>query len=577
MSALQLEDIQGLTVRAHAGLSRAVFVLLHVRDKKAAGKWLTGLADSVSCGYDRPQERAVQIAFTYAGLKKLGLDPVLLAGFSREFQEGMVTPHRSRSLGDHGDSAPTKWKWGRTKPYDEWESDEQGSDERESDENESDEKESDAQGSEASSVHILLMVYANKKKTLSSWLEELLPDPKVNDSGVERIDTLKSRMLPGNKEHFGFHDGISQPRIAGLKRCAAPQNTIAPGEFVLGYLNEYGYYPDSPTIEEKVKEDEKETDDPASELPRCRWNTAVRDFGANGTYLVFRQLKQRVRDFWAFLDKRAESDVPPHETDAERQAYRGKLAAKMVGRWPSGAPLVLAPDRDVYPQLAEIEEEMAAAEESGDDQRVAVLKDARKVLLDTTGAHMFGYYEGDPDGVACPFGSHLRRANPRDTLIDDDEHTPTDKNIKHRLSAVRITRHHRIIRRGRPYGKPVQDWMHEDGSIEPDRVIAKKRDPRELGLHFIGINADIARQFEFIQHAWLNQSRFPAVANEVDPILGDADPDDKRQDGTFTAPSNLVRTRVEDLQRWVQVKGGAYFFMPGIRAIRYLGAVAGAK
>ena len=178
------------------------------------------------------------------------------------------------------------------------------------------------------------------------------------------------------------------------------------------------------------------------------------------------------------------------------------VAAKLMGRWRSGAPLVLAPDKE-DPALG------------ADMQR----------------NNNFNYKEMDPHGYAVPLGSHMRRINPRDTAA----------NINRR----------RMIRRGATYGLPLPEDAPDDGA---DRGIAA----------FI-ICASLIRQFEFAQNVWANDRNFHELGNERDPIIG-------TQDGTleFKIPKRPIRKTITGLPAFTTVRGGAYFFLPGLKALRWL-------
>ena len=191
------------------------------------------------------------------------------------------------------------------------------------------------------------------------------------------------------------------------------------------------------------------------------------------------------------------------------------LAAKFVGRWPSGAPLTLSPERDDH--------ELGRANE-------------------------FGYAELDIAGERCPVGAHVRRANPRDAL---DPSAGAE-------ASLAIVKRHRILRRGRLYGDVVPlDQLLDQGGAGDDQ---------ERGLHFLCLCANLARQFEFIQHTWVNNSKFGGLYDDVDPIAGT--PTDLG--GTFTMPARPVRRRVVGVPRFSTVRGGAYFFLPGMAALRFL-------
>jgi Dyp-type peroxidase family len=185
-----------------------------------------------------------------------------------------------------------------------------------------------------------------------------------------------------------------------------------------------------------------------------------------------------------------------------------RLAAKMVGRWTNGAPLTRAPDHPVD---------------------------------DLSDANDFGYADDDAAGLGCPVGAHIRRANPRDALDPD---TGPDQSI-------RSVNRHRLLRRGRAY---------HDSS-----------DPSERGIHFMCLNANIARQFEFVQHTWLNNPKFAGLYDDTDPLVAIHQGDAGR---SFTVQARPFRQRVTGLPPFVTVKGGAYFFLPGLRALRFLAGLA---
>jgi deferrochelatase/peroxidase EfeB len=350
----------------------------------------------------------------------------------------------------------------------------------------------------------VLLLYASDDDAVAALHERMRP--AYAGAGLVEVATLDTHRLSarvGVKEHFGFGDGIGQPAVAvdrtapgfvpaGVLAPDRADNTIAAGEFVFGHPNEYGQLPLAPAVPR----------DPTGTLPPCARGF---DLGRNGTYLVVRQLEQRVAALWQFVRQAAGGD-----------AAAVRLAAKMVGRWPSGAPLALAPDGD-------------------------------RAGLETSDA--FGYATADPDGFACPFGAHARRANPRDALFPDD---PTE--------SVQESKRHRLIRRGRAYGQPL------DPSLDPIAMMHAPDDGRERGLHFLCFNADIERQFEFVQHTWLGDPKFRGLWDDPDPLLGGR----LASACAFVEQARPVRRRWTGLPSFVRVRGGAYCFMPGIRALRWL-------
>jgi Dyp-type peroxidase family len=464
MDRLEPDDIQGLVLRGYRDLQGASFLLLSLGDPAAARRWVGGLLDRVTPGVENPREAALNLAFAARGLRGLGLPEAALDLFSPEFLTGMTTPHRSRILGDEGPSAPESWDWG---------------------------------GPSNEPIDVAVLVYARDDAALAPRVEAVLSGATA--SGLRLVRRLDTSNLYG-KEHFGFRDGISQPLIAGLKAGPA-RDQIQPGEFLLGYPNEYGLYTSRPTLEPSA--------DPRGRLAPCTDQPARKDLGRNGSYLVFRQLEQDVRGFREFVARQTLT------TDGQgRPTEALAFAARMLGRWQGGAPLVRAPQAD-DPTLADFND--------------------------------FAYQHEDPDGLKCPFGSHVRRANPRDSLDPDPGSD----------ASVAIGKRHRIIRRGREYGRPLP----EDGG-------PADADHEGRGIHFLCLNGNIGRQFEFLQSTWVNNPVFKGLYNDDDPLIGSRVPD---YGGDFTIPAEPYRQRVVGLPRFVSVRGGAYFFLPGLRALRYLG------
>jgi Dyp-type peroxidase family len=462
-ATLELHDIQGLVARGYGSLRVATFVLLRIEDATAARAWLGALTGEVATGERGERSEAVHVALTHPGLVRLGLPEGSVAGFPDEFTGGMTTDHRRRILGDVGESAPERWRWGGpTNPVD-----------------------------------ALLLLYATDQAGLNALADRHAGPSGLRAAGLAEVQRLATSPLDGI-EPFGFRDGISQPLIAELgppDRPGPPLHTVRAGEFVLGYQNQYGQVAESPTV--------AAAQDPGRVLPRTG-DPERADLGRNGSYLVLRQLAQDVEGFRRFVDQASRVDG---QADPDAGA---RLAAKMVGRWPNGAPLTRAPDHPAD---------------------------------DLADANDFGYADGDGAGHGCPLGAHIRRVNPRDAL--DPESGPEQ--------SLRSSNRHRLLRRGRAYGDPA--------------------DPGERGIHFICLNANIARQFEFVQHTWLNNPKFAGLYDDTDPLVAPHQGDAGR---TFTVQARPLRQRVTGLPAFVTVKGGAYFFLPGRRALRFLAGLPGA-
>jgi Dyp-type peroxidase family len=387
----------------------------------------------------------------------------------------MVTEHRQRLLGDKGGSDPSQWRWGSSK----------------------DVKDGKEQWRTDPRLHILVLLYAQTDAILSQHRNMVLQLTGLSRLGTKPLETIlltgpeldPAGKRNGPKEHFGFRDGIAQPHIAGMPpaegRTVNPDNTIAAGEMLLGYVNAYHEMPKGPT------------------------DSTGHGFGRNGTFLVFRQLHQNVAAFWGY--------VAQHAADQERTPIG--LAAKMVGRWPDGTPLVESPEGP-QPHLQTHDQFVYAGHPT----------------------------HPDPYGFQCPIGSHIRRTNPRDSLGEIPQRSVLLSNL------------HRMIRRGRSYGPPLVEDM------DPAKLVTASPDKVERGLHFICLNAAIDRQFEFVQNQWANNPKFGELYDDPDPLIGVAE----ESPGTFTVQAQPVRHRCSDMPRFVQMRGGAYFFLPGIAAIRML-------
>ena len=271
-------------------------------------------------------------------------------------------------------------------------------------------------------VHVVLAALAPDAQRLGDVLDrarrsyEKLP-------GIEMIWRQECHALPTEKEPFGFKDGISHPAIegSGIPGSNPREQPFKAGEFILGYRDETGAFPPMPRPEV---------------------------LGRNGTYAVVRKLHQRVAAFRQYL--RSNSSSPEEEE---------LLAAKMMGRWRSGAPLALSPVRD--------------------DPSLGAVATRNNDFL----------YGDDPLGLKTPVGSHIRRANPRDAQV---------------AGAVRL---HRMIRRGTAYGPPLPQGVIED-------------DGADRGIIFLFLGSHLKRQFEFVQSEWVNDSTFIGGSGERDPVSG---------------------------------------------------------
>jgi Dyp-type peroxidase family len=274
----------------------------------------------------------------------------------------------------------------------------------------------------SSDLHVVLVAVSPDEQRLEAALDRARKAYR-NMSGIEAIWRQNCHALPTETEPFGFKDGISHPAIegSGIPGTNPQEKPLKAGEFVLGYPDELG------GIQKTVPE----------------------SLGRNGTYVVFRKLHQRVAAFRQYL--RANSNGLADEE---------LLAAKMMGRWRSGAPLALCPFHD-DPELG------------GDPRR----------------NNSFLFEQDDPAGLKTPGGSHIRRCNPRDA------------------SVAGVARIHRMIRRGTAYGPLLPEGVLQDNGAD-------------RGLIFAFVGAHLGRQFEFVQSQWVNDGVFFGAGDDKDPVIG---------------------------------------------------------
>jgi deferrochelatase/peroxidase EfeB len=361
-------------------------------------------------------------------------------------------------------------------------------------------------GRKGNEPHLLLMLYADcadvepfaaaTLAALGQSCEVLQPQLDCAEPGIEP---------------FGFKDGISQPRIdwdgvrtPGGTADQVYTNYVSAGEVLLGYMDEYNLVSDRPLIPDASAG--------AEGLPPSIDDPDKRDLGRNGSFLVLRTLRQDVQGFWDWT-KRAAGEEGSLE-----------LAEAVIGRRRDGRPLAGLPSVPV-----------------------AGLDDREDGFT----------YDSDPDGHVCPFGGHIRRANPRTGDIPGG-----GRGLIHYLlvtlglwgtvkdDVIAPSRYHRLLRRGRPFGKPGA----------------------EQGLHFMALGSNLTRHFEFVQNAWLMNPSFAGLSEEADPLTGCREP----YPGGL-ATDNYTRPRAEGpctryggLPRFVTVEGGGYFFLPGLRALKYI-------
>jgi Dyp-type peroxidase family len=324
-------------------------------------------------------------------------------------------------------------------------------------------------------IHIGVSVFSDSEATWQRTMDAARQHYEGRP-GLTVVTTQDFGAQPGDLNPLGYKDSIGQPAIegSGVEPLPGQGRAIKAGELILGYPGESGV-----------------------PLPAPQPDV----LGRNGTYVGLRKYQSRVGTFNRFLREHG-------STEGEREL----LAAKLVGRWRSGAPLTLAPDRD----------------------DAALGADAMR-NNDFT-------YAKDPHGHQVPLGSHMRRMNPRDTEMAI-------------LADVNI---HRIIRRSTTYGAP-----YDPNATSP------QDDETPRGLHFIFISAKAMETMEFLQQEWINNGNFMNLGDERDPNVG------LQQDGAaFTIPHDPIRRRIHGIDTFNVLRGGEYFFMPSLSALRWLGELS---
>jgi Dyp-type peroxidase family len=528
---LDLHDIQGDVFKAYGRFHfwGARYIFYHVSNGakgRAFIKELLKLENSITNAVpwkvsdppkpitkDEIPDVTTNIAFTYSGLKNLDIPRKSLQSFPEAFAMGMKD--RCDILGDDGPSAPKHW----------------------------DEIWREAKGGK--SVDIWLSINGQSSEALEGRYKEIciiLNREDIKD-GVEQLkghagpnpEYQNAAALPTPGEHFGYADGISEAYfkgcgtnpvkvIGGGKPTRKAPDTIdgweplETGEFILGYRDESKEYPFSP-------------------IPKL--------LSQNGTYMVYRKLHENVASFDQYIN----------EVGQDFPGGKEALAAKFVGRWRNGAPLVLFPTEKAANEF--IEELKVAREkyyQAHQENLNARSTEALKAKYDELRQKLVGFkFEQDQDGARCPFGSHIRRTNPRGSLEFEKEAFDTPGALDNRR---------RLLRRGLPYGQ----------TMEPDGT---KSDDGDHGIIFMALCASIDRQFEFVQQQWINYGNDFKLSNDKDPILGNHDqtPDGKGLGRmVIEAPSdgNQPPFICANLKRFVETRGGDYFFLPSITAVRMI-------
>lgn len=529
-SEVDLGDIQGNIVKAYGryGFPVARYVVYHISSAEVGRQFIADLAPMVTTsvpwlGQSTIPAVTTNVAFTYEGLRHLDVPEDTLHGFSDEFSMGMKA--RRDIIGDTGPNHFSRWD-----PI--WNAEEPG---------------------ETQHVHILIAINAKTEELLESRYQQIrkvlasaiAKFPEIKKPGVTQLvghrgpgtDNLPYQPAAalagrGDKEHFGYSDGISgtffrdcgeDPMlvIGGGKPTGKDPRTLAgweplePGEFILGHPDESGAYPEAPG-------------------PPL--------FSKNGTFLVYRKLHQNVASFHSYLE------------DEGRRFPGGKeaLAAKFTGRWRNGAPLVSFP--------TEVEANAFVGEAMALQQRVwakTATPQEQARLAELKLQFVAFDYVDDIEGARCPFGSHTRRMNPRSALQFDQKGAFGNPAFD---TPGALTNRRRLLRRGLPYGQ-VEEHPTDDG---------------DHGVVLMLLNADLSRQFEFVQQQWVNFGNDFKLANDKDPILGNHGTNRNcRAQGRMViegdTKTNTPPYFCGNMPTLVETRGGDYFFVPSLTCLRMIG------
>jgi Dyp-type peroxidase family len=372
----------------------------------------------------------------------------------------------------------------------------------------------------------VLIVASDQQSTIGPLLDALLS--ATGGSGLRLVVTQDgaARADQRGHEHFGFKDGISQPGVRGrassrhddfiTPRLIDPadplsatharpgQPLIMPGQFVLGY----------------------DTQSPMDGTPQAAASLQF-SWYRNGSFLVFRRLRQDVAAFRSFV-----SDAAATLARSPGFSYvtPDLFASLLVGRWPDGSPITRAPGAPTASMAQGIASNAFAF--TNDMPAVALLAGVEPDAIPSAPA--------DPFGTLCPHWAHIRKVNPRDDVTDLGDEFDT------------LTR--RMLRRGIPYGDSLPVGSADDG--------------RDRGLLFLAYHASIEQSFERLTSDWLNKTQNPNPDGH-DPIIGQTNAGGSRvrrivvpsrTDPTGSCPISVAR-------EWVLPTGGGYFFAPSVSAL----------
>ena len=523
IDTLELEQIQG-NILGGFNKDFQTFLFLNFPNPRVGRQWLSTIIDDVATSDEvltfdklfkmirnrRGEEGTVKstwmnIAFSFRGLQ--ALEATGLDSFPQAFQDGMAgrVVNEANLLGDVDESDPENWVVG---------------------------------GPGSEEVHALMIIASDTREDRADEFQRHVDKMVAKGVRVLFIQEGETRLDQGpeevGNEHFGFKDGVSQPGIRGVTdphpkarpgEGAPGQRLIHPGEFVLGYSKQDGVH---------VPQDNPNADAATAPEPNPAWTR-------NGSYLVYRRLRQDVKGFRDFVVQKQE--------ELEPQGLTTDLGANLVGRYRSGCPF------EKVKSLPEFDP-LQGDPTLGDSPDTTVLdgetiNNFRYKNFELDNGERFD----DSQGLVMPRAAHIRKAYPR------NEDTPGGSHPLNGGEASTQTR--RILRRGIPFGA---SFTRHAPAGRPGAADASF--PNDRGLNFLCYQASIEDQFEFIQTAWVNNKDFPNLPELNDGNSDGHDPiiSQSVAGREFTLPLTADDVlRLTGIQRWVTTTGGEYFFSPRSR------------
>ncbi len=387
-------------------------------------------------------------------------------------------------------------------------------------------------GKPGNELDALLVVAGDDQSEIEDRVSDLKSRLQVAGVGVDYCENGDRRSDLVGHEHFGFFDDVSQPGVRGNTSRARREflterwisadrkpetwmygrpgeDLVWPGEFILGYP--------------------KTSPDPLVPGPVA---SAIPEWTRNGSFLVFRRLRQDVGLFWRTMRDEAARlrNLPGFEDMTDE-----RLAALLVGRWPSGAPVNRVPGAD--------NGELGKDERANNNFRFD--SDTSRLPLVDQYSDDFPMAKADPAGLTCPWAAHIRKVNTRDSSSDMGGRDSTYKA--------------RILRRGIAFGKPLEDRYADETSDPEDG---------NRGLLFLCVQASIESQFEFLVTRWINDPSRPKMPGGHDMLIGqNGQPGEERVRRCTLFGTGLQQTQLETKEEWVIPTGGGYFFVPSISAL----------